>query len=88
MPTPTRPPTLRLLQGLAVTIARRDAVGARQGLRLLLDLCDDAEAVAVLRLLEGSLSPQERFWFGSLDGPRKGLQAPPDAAGKLTTAAA
>lgn len=69
-----RSPTLRLIQGLAVCVLRRDATGAIQGLRMLLEICDEPDAVAILRQLEANLSPQERFWFGNLLGARKSLQ--------------
>jgi len=82
---PTRSPTLRLLQALSVAALRRDAQAARQGLRMLTTLTDDHEGEQILRLLSNSLDPQGRFWFGSLHGPRVGLEDPA-AAGKLTAA--
>ena len=83
---PSRPPTLRLFQGLAVCCLRRDPVGARQGLRLLAQVVeDDQEGEQILRLLIHSLSPQDRYWFGSLHGPRVGLEDPAEA-GKLVAA--
>ena len=83
-----RSPTLRLFQGLAVCCLRRDATGARQGLRLLSQLVeDDHEGELILRLLANSLSPQDRYWFGSLHGPRVGLEDPAET-GKLQAAAA
>jgi sugar lactone lactonase YvrE len=82
---PTRSPTLRLLQALSVAALRRDAAAAQQGLRMLTTLTDDHEGEQILRLLSNSLDPQGRFWFGSLHGPRVGLEDPA-AAGKLTAA--
>jgi hypothetical protein len=48
---------------------------------------DDQEGEQILRLLIHSLSPQDRYWFGSLHGPRVGLEDPAEA-GKLQAAAA
>jgi len=81
-----RSPTLRLFQGLAVAVLRRDAIAAQQGLRLLTEMVDDRDGEAILRLLVTSLAPQDRFWFGNLHGPRVGLEDPA-AAGKLQAAA-
>lgn len=69
-----RSPTLRLIQGLAVCVIRRDSVGAVQALRMLTDICEHEEAVQAMRQLERSLSPQERFWLGSVLGARVKLQ--------------
>jgi hypothetical protein len=73
---PTRSPTLRLLQALAVTVLLRDSVGACQGLRMISQECDDREGEFILRQLCRNLTPQERFWLGSLHGARVGLQQP------------
>lgn len=70
MKTKERPATLRLLQALAICIDQRDVTPLRQGLRILTDICDDQEGEQVLRLLTNSLSPQDRYWFGNLDGAR------------------
>lgn len=85
-----RPATLRLFQGLAVACLRRDADAARQGLRILSDVVEsDREGEQILRLLVGILSPQERFWLGTLHGARVGLEDPGEpAAGKLPLIAA
>lgn len=67
----SRPPTLRLFQGLAVCVLLRDEEGAKQGLRILTEIIEsDHEGQDILRLLDRSMSPQERFWFGNLHGPR------------------
>lgn len=83
---PRRSPTLRLFQALAVSCLKRDALAAQQGMRMLLELADDRESESILRILVGSLSPQERFWFASIHGPRLGMIAPAEAAGKLRAA--
>lgn len=67
----SRSPTLRLLQGIAIAVLLRDAKAACQGLQVLSDLCPDREGEQVLRQLVANLSPQERFWLGSLHGERK-----------------
>lgn len=69
-----RPPSLRLIQGLAVCALRRDSAGAIQGLQILHEVCEDLEAIESLRQLEINLSPEERFWLGNLLGDRKSLQ--------------
>lgn len=66
-----RPPTLRLFQAMAICIDQRDVNGLKQGLRILTDVADDNEGEQVLRILFKSLSPQDRFWFSSLNGIRK-----------------
>lgn len=85
-PLPQRSPTLRLFQALAVACLKRDALAAQQGMRMLLELADDRESESILRLLVNSLSPQERFWFASLHGPRIGLVDPARSTGKLQAA--
>ena len=71
----SRPPTLRLFQGLSVCVLLRDEEGARQGLRMLTEVIEtDHEGQEILKLLDRSMTPQERFWFGNLHGPRKPKQ--------------
>lgn len=71
VPIKKRPASLRLFQALAIAIDRRDTTVLGQGLRVLTDLCDDIEGEQILRLLVDSLSPQDRYWFGNLNGVRK-----------------
>jgi hypothetical protein len=42
--------------------------------------CDDREGEFILRQLCRNLTPQERFWLGSLHGARVGLQQPEAAS--------
>ena len=66
-----RPPTLRLTQGLAVAVHRRDTVAVKQALYVLTTLIQhDYEGEQILRELNTNLSPSERHWFGTLDGAR------------------
>jgi hypothetical protein len=67
----SRPPTLRLFQAMAICIDQRDETGLREGLRILTDMVDDDEGERILRLLVKSLTPEDKFWFGNLDGARK-----------------
>lgn len=66
-----RSPTLRLFQAMAICIDQRNASGLKQGLRILTDIVDDNEGEEILRILNKSLTPQDRFWFANLDGARK-----------------
>lgn len=69
-----RSPTLSLIQGLAVCVLLRSEAGAVQALRVMTEICEHEEAIRCLRQLEKSLDPQQRFWLGSVLGPRLRLQ--------------
>jgi hypothetical protein len=66
----SRLPSLRLFQGLSVCVLLRDEEGARQGIKVLAEIADQHEGQDILRLLIRSMTPQDRFWFGSLHGER------------------
>jgi hypothetical protein len=67
----SRQPSLRLFQGLSVCVLLRDEEGARQGLKILADIIEtDHEGQDILRVLDRSMTPNDRFWFGNLHGPR------------------
>ena len=70
--TPTRPPSLRLIQGIAVACLQRNATAAQQGLRVMAEALEPEEAQQALHLLVGALEPAQRYWLGTLDGPRVG----------------
>jgi hypothetical protein len=71
---PTRSPTLHLVQALAVCVLLRSEAGAAQALRVITEICEQEEAIRCVRQLEKSLDPQQRFWLGSVLGPRVRLQ--------------
>jgi len=81
-PTTTRPPSLRLIQGIAVAIDSRDAAATTQGLRILAD-AEPEEGTSMLRALTNAMDPSDRYWLANLHGQRRGVPAP---AGKLTAA--
>lgn len=68
----TRPPSLRLIQGIAVACLQRNAAAAQQGLRVMAEALEPEEAQQALRQLVNNLDPQQRYWLGTLDGPRVG----------------
>ncbi|MBU6251224.1 MAG: hypothetical protein KGO47_08675 [Cyanobacteria bacterium REEB417] len=71
---PTRSPSLRLIQGIAVAIDSRDATATQQGLRVLASV-EPEQGESMLRALTNAISPTDRYWLANLDGPRRGRAA-------------
>jgi hypothetical protein len=69
MSAPHRPPSLRLIQALAVAVEWRCVAATRQALQVLA-LLEPEDGEGMLRCLVDRLEPDSRYWLATIDGRR------------------